>query len=90
MFRFVSVIVLSLAFSTLAFADGKRFEYKMVNYTVQAEFAPILVELGNQGWELASCVTSGAANYTATTNTGVYINSQIARTSYCVFKKEIN
>jgi len=80
-----------------ATAANKSFEYKAVDYDARTTFLPQLESLGNDGWELASCITSGSqsANWStseAQMSNGYFINSfdiegSVARTSYCIFKR---
>jgi hypothetical protein len=62
------------------------FQYQTWDYTTQADFTAELATMGNQGWELATCLTTGGVNYSAS-GTGFLNNLILSRTSYCVFKK---
>lgn len=84
------IALLSLTvLSTVSQAATKKFEYLTVDYTVQANFTQTLTTLGGNGWELTSCVTSGSSEYTAQSSNGVMTNFLLARTSYCIFKREL-
>ena len=77
--------------SISGYAQARQFEYLNVDYTVQSEFMAKVRDLGAQGWELASCVTSNSSSYDAFTSNGETISGlKFARTSYCIFKREID
>lgn len=89
-FKILIAVFFSLSVGFTLAANAKQFEYKTVDYTVQTEFMATAKELGTQGWELASCVTSDASSYSAySSGAGSITGLMYARTSYCIFKREI-
>jgi hypothetical protein len=84
----ISLFFLLIFNALSAHSEQRKFQYKSVEYTTQSEFTKIMDGLGEDGWELTSCVTSGASAYTATTRDDVISGLRYARTSYCVFKKD--
>ncbi len=72
-------------------AHAAKWEYQTVRYENLEKFEPLLKTLGEQGWELTGCPTSGNTPYGATISgaNGGSFTGYIGRTVYCFFKREL-
>jgi len=70
-------------------ASAAKWEYTTVDYDTKAKFEVTLKTMGEQGWELATCPTTGSSAYTAMISGGGSFTGYIGRSVYCIFKREV-
>lgn len=70
-------------------AAAAKWEYTTVDYDTKAKFEVTLKTMGEQGWELAACPTTGASSYSAMISGGGSFTGYIGRSVYCIFKRQL-
>ena len=70
-------------------ASAAKWEYLTVDYDTKAKFEVTLKTMGEQGWELTACPTTGSSPYSAMISGGGSFTGYIGRSVYCIFKREL-
>ncbi len=81
------ILLALFAFAGTAYAA--KWEYKTVDYESKDKFEPIMKTLGEEGWELTTCPTTGSSTYTAMISSGGSFTGYIGRSVYCIFKRQV-